>query len=92
MTVTLLFYMAFLGQIVLISYILPRKIEKNIQYVLKNYSPADYPKLYPKPFEYYTKRIKGFRVLCRTVLALGFILLGLFVTEQFNNDMQTIVP
>ena len=40
-----LFYIVFLGQILLISYYFPRKLLERMQYVLETYPPAAYPKL-----------------------------------------------
>lgn len=92
MTVNFVFYVAFFGQIVLISYFLPRKIGKNVDYVLNNFPPEDYPKLYPMPQLYYGKRYRGFQLLCRAILAMGLVLLGLFISGIIEDDMQTTVP
>jgi len=45
---------AFLGQIFLISYYYPEKILARMDYVRATYPPSQYPRLYPKPIEYYT--------------------------------------
>ncbi|WP_417460400.1 hypothetical protein [Kordiimonas sp.] len=48
MTATLIvFYTVFLSQIYLISIHYPRKLAARINYVLTNFPPAEYPKLYP---------------------------------------------
>lgn len=92
MLVNILFYIAFLGQILLISYLLPRKINKSVHYVLDNFPPADYPKLYPMPYEHYAKQYKSFVLLCWIIFVLGIVLLSLFISGQFEEDMQTVVP
>lgn len=92
MIVDTLFYIAFFGQIVLISYVVPRKIDRNVQYVLDNFPPDIYPKLYPLPYEVYAKQYRYFTMLCRSILVIGLVLLGFFITGKFENDMQTVVP
>ena len=42
-----LFYLAFLGQIVLVSLYYPGKLARRISYVLDNFPQDQYPKLYP---------------------------------------------
>lgn len=92
MTLDILFYIAFFGQIVLISFIMPRKIDKAAHYVLNNFPAENYPKLYPMPYENYEKQYKYFVLLCRAVLIIGVVLLGLFVSGVFGSDMQRAVP
>lgn len=92
MLVDTLFYIVFFGQIVLISFVFPRKINRNIRYVLDNYSAKNYPKLYPLPYEHYEKQYKYFVLLCRGILLIGIILLGLFISGKFGRDMQTTIP
>ena len=55
-TTLLLFYGIFLSQIFLISYYFPMKIRSRILYVIKNYPPKEYPKLYPKPYDFYAEK------------------------------------
>lgn len=55
-TTLLLFYGIFLSQIFLISIYFPMRIRSRILYILKNYPPKDYPKLYPKPFDFYAEK------------------------------------
>jgi len=48
MTVVLaVFYIVFSGQIFLLSIYYPNKISRRVDYTLKNFPPATYPKLYP---------------------------------------------
>lgn len=54
--ILLLFYAVFLSQIFLISYYFPMKIRSRILYVIKNYPPKEYPKLYPKPYDFYAEK------------------------------------
>ncbi len=71
----LLFYIAFLGQILLISYYFPEKILGRMRYVLNTYPPDQYPKLYPKSVEYYKIGQWAFKVAYRTIMVIGFVIL-----------------
>lgn len=44
------FYLTFAGQIYLLSIHYPNQLAKRISFVLKNYPPSEYPKLYPSGF------------------------------------------
>lgn len=71
----LLFYVAFLGQIFLISYYIPGKILKRIQYVRNHYPPEQYPKLYPQAIEKYVIGQWVYKVANWVIVLLGFIIL-----------------
>ena len=47
MTEHQLFYLVFLGQVLLISYVFPRRVLKRMRHVVDNYPPTEYPRLYP---------------------------------------------
>lgn len=68
-----LFFIAFLGQIYLISYHYPERLLARMQKVLTEYPPSEYPRLYPKPIEHYRLAHWVFKTLSRLVLALGFV-------------------
>ena len=70
-----LFYAAFLGQIALISHYFPRRIVRRLRHVLDTYHQADYPKLYPKPQEYYRVGVWIFEQANRAIVVLGIVLL-----------------
>jgi hypothetical protein len=70
-----LFYLAFLSQIFLLSYYLPNKLLARMQHILASYPPATYPKLYPKPVEYYKLAHLLFKYGCRCVLLVGLLIL-----------------
>jgi len=70
-----LFYIAFLGQIFLLSYYFPKKILGRMQYVMDTYPPSQYPRLYPKPIEYYRRGQLGFKYATRFIVVLGFVIL-----------------
>ncbi len=71
----LLFYAAFLGQIILISYYIPGQIMKRMQYVCDHYPPKQYPKLYPQSIEKYKIGQWVYKVVNRVIVMLGFVIL-----------------
>lgn len=71
----IIFGSAFLGQILLISYYFPRKILARMETVRDTYPPSQYPRLYPKPTEYYTVGLWAFKLATRLIFALGFVIL-----------------
>lgn len=71
----IIFGIAFLGQIFVISYYFPRKILARMEYVRENYPRSQYPRLYPKPADYYAVGLWAFRLATRIVFALGFVVL-----------------
>lgn len=70
-----LFYIAFLSQIILVSYYFPKKMLERMQQVLKSYPPETYPKLYPKPIEYYKMGQLVFKLVYRFIFILGLAIL-----------------
>ena len=56
----MLFHVVFLGQVLLISFYFPRKMLSRMRYVFETYPPSTYPKLYPKPVEYYKKAQRNY--------------------------------
>jgi len=71
----LLFYVAFLGQIFLISYYIPGKILKRLQYVHEHFPPEQYPKLYPQSIEKYVIGQRVFKIANWVIVLIGFAIL-----------------
>ncbi len=78
MSDNILFYFVFLSQIFLISFYFPRKILSRIRYVVETYPPSKYPKLYPRPIEYYEKGQRHYRIMNQVIFVVGFILMFAF--------------
>ena len=78
------FGIAFLGQIFVISYYFPKKILARMDYVRATYPPTQYPRLYPKPADYYVIGRSAFKFATRVILALGILILFvvLFVVDH----------
>ncbi len=70
-----IFYIAFIGQIFLISYYFPKKLAARMKTVRETYPPSQYPRLYPKSVESYTIGQWAFTLANRIILALGFVIL-----------------
>ena len=75
----MLFHFVFLCQILLISWYYPRKMLGRMRYVLETYPPSTYPKLYPKPIEYYEKARRSYRIMNRVILLAGLLLLAVLL-------------
>ena len=70
-----LFYIVFLGQILLTSYYFPQKLLGRMRHVLETYPPSSYPKLYPRPTEHYKIAYWAFKFANQCILVLGFVIL-----------------
>ncbi len=70
-----LFYIAFLGQIFVISWYFPNKVLTRMRYVLETYPPEQYPKLYPQSIEHYRIGHSVFRIANQIVMAIGYAIL-----------------
>jgi len=79
-----IFYIAFLGQIFLLSYYYPGKILARIKFVRETYPPAEYPRLYPKSKKHFLVGYKRFQWASRIIMAIGFVILYMimFVVDQ----------
>ena len=67
-----LFYLIFLSQILLTSYYVPKRLLARMDRLLTEYPPERFPKLYPRPVEFYRFGQSVFRWASRCVLLLGF--------------------
>ncbi len=74
--VQILFYFVFLSQILLISFYFPKKILNRMRHVFDTYPPSGYPKLYPKPVEYYEQRRRNYRTMNSGILLVGLLILA----------------
>jgi len=86
------FYTVFLSQIFLISIYYPMKFRHRILYVLDNYPPARYPKIYPKPFDTYAEetskgRLRSYRNVNLVIAAIGLMTLVAMVASGYRPDI-----
>ena len=86
------FHLAFLSQIIVLSYYLPKKVYDRIRYALDAYPPSEYPNLYPEPVERYEKatRTYGWANVATFLVGLG-LLAALIVTTRSGEWDSAIV-
>lgn len=78
-----LFYIVFLGQILLVSYLVPKLILNRFDRLLADYPPESYPKLYPKSVEIYRIGHAIFKWTNVLILVLGFaVLYGIYAFDH----------
>lgn len=78
-----LFYIVFLGQIILASYWLPRVILGRMTEVMEKHPPSTHPKLYPESIDRYRHGMAAFKWFNRMILLLGFaILCGVYALDE----------
>lgn len=92
-----IFYIVFLGQILLISYLVPSLLQARMSRMLAEYPPERYSKLYPWPIAYYRIGRSVFKWVNRLIVVLGFVLLyGAYALDggSFSDDggMSEIWP
>ena len=89
MSVNILFYIIFLGQIFLISYYFPKKITLRVNDLLEKFPASEYPKLYPQSVEKVVKGQITFKLLNQIILVVGLALLfayGLMSADYDDNQ------
>ncbi|WP_299078125.1 hypothetical protein [uncultured Paraglaciecola sp.] len=83
MWIELLFYTAFLSQILLITYHYPKRILSRMDYIFEHYPADKYAKLYPKGYQ---KTLEGkilYKLLNNIILLFGFaIFVGFVIANQ----------
>jgi MFS family permease len=76
----ILFCCVFASQVLMISWLYPRRLVARGKYVLQNFPPATHPKLYPRPTEHYERWLRNYARLNLAIVAVGVaILLGLIL-------------
>lgn len=76
MTQHQLFYLVFLGQVLLISYFLPRRVLQRMRYVVQTYPRTEYPRLYPVSLDRVEAAQRSYRNLNGFALATGLALVA----------------
>ena len=80
----LLFCLAFLGQILLISWFYPRRVVRERRFVLQNYPPSTHARLYPQPLEYYEGRLRAFERLNLAIVIAGVAIITAVLGALFG--------
>ena len=71
-----LFYLAFVSQIFLISYLCPRTVLGRMRHVLATYPPSEYPRLYARSREHYERAVGRYQALNSVAFLAGVALLS----------------
>ncbi len=87
----ILFYVVFLSQVILISFYYPRKMLSRMNFVAETYPPSEYPKLYPKPVEYYEKARRNYKNMNLVILLIGLFLMVVLLGDSSNDDWGGVV-
>ncbi|MDX1455270.1 MAG: hypothetical protein R3217_07445 [Gammaproteobacteria bacterium] len=87
----IVFTTVFLAQILLISWYVPAKILKRMDYVMTHYPRSEYPKLYPRSEEFYRLGQMLFRNANRIIFLLGFAFLYLALTTG-RETIPDVIP
>lgn len=86
-----IFHVVFLSQILLISLYYPRTMLARMTYVFETYPPSTYPKLYPKPFAYYERARRTYRIMNRFILLAGLSVLGVMLVYPRSGEWDHVI-
>jgi hypothetical protein len=76
---TILFCFVFLSQVLLISWLYPRRVISRGKYVLQNFPPSTHPKLYPYPPEYFERWLRNITRFNLVMVVAGLLIIGLIL-------------
>jgi hypothetical protein len=89
---TILFCFVFLSQVLLISWLYPRRVISRGKYVLQNFPPSTHPKLYPYPPEYFERWLRNVGRFNLVIFVAGLlIIVGLILGALGGEWDGTIV-
>jgi len=80
----ILFCIAFLAQVMLISWFYVRRVVRERRYVLRNFPPTTHPKLYSQPIEYYEHRLRHIERVNLVIAAVGVLILAVILGALFG--------
>ncbi|NVJ99636.1 MAG: hypothetical protein HWE25_15915 [Alphaproteobacteria bacterium] len=83
-------YIAFIGQIYLISHYFPARFAQRIRYILRNFPVSEYPKLYPSAGPNFADETEDkLRLFLRVnsgIAVIGLLLLGVMFGNNYSID------
>ena len=85
------FYGVFLSQILIISFFFPRKLLRQMRWVIDTYPPSTHPLLYTKPIEMYESSQRRYRYLNAFLLVAGLLILGSLTRIEHDNDLHNAI-
>jgi len=80
----ILFCVAFLSQILLVSWFYARRVIRERRYVLQNFPPSTHPKLYTQPIDYYERKLRGFWRVNVVIMVAGLLVIGAILGALFG--------
>lgn len=86
--VLIIFYAVFASQIFVLSVYYPAKLIGRVEYVLKHFPPADYPKLYPSDHTGLLKSsgstLRIYRAVNYVIATIGFMILSAMMASGYR--------
>ena len=86
-----LFYLVFFSQILLVSFYYPRRMYKRMRHVIDTYPPTSYPKLYPKPIEFYERGQRNYRNANLLITFVGLFILAALMSNPHDGDVHNAI-
>lgn len=81
-----LFSIVFSSQVILVSIVIPMRIVRRMSYVFETYPPSTHPLLYPKPFEHYLRKQRGYKLANFAIAGIGLAALAVALLEPRHRD------
>jgi len=89
----ILFCVVFLSQVLLISWLYPRRVIGRGRYVLKNFPASTHPKLYPYPPEYFERWLRNIARFNLVIVGAGLLIIARLILgalgAEWNSTMVT---
>ncbi len=85
------FHLVFLGQILLVSFYLPKRVHDQMKYVFETYTPSTHPKLYPRPVEHYQRSIRTYRNWNLFMLSAGLLIFAALFINPHDGDVDNAI-
>jgi len=88
-----LFYTIFLGQIFYLSIYIPGKICSRVEYVMEQFPPEEYPKLYPSPYDRFAeesgkRKLRIFKGINYAIAIIGLVILQQMIMSDYRPAAQ----
>jgi len=91
-TILAVFCVVFLGQIYLLSIYFPGKIIMRVRYVLENFPPENYPRLYPDFYPGYMaeayRKLGWYRGISTATAILGIVILASMLVSGYQPSLK----
>lgn len=80
----ILFCIAFLGQVLLVSWLYVGRVVRERRYVLRNFPPTTHPKLYTQPVEYYERKLRKVVLVNSAIAVAGLAIVATILGALFG--------